>query len=78
VQTAAAAISAFGLTPRYSISSTDANIPMSVGIPAITIGRGGPGDRTHSLDEWTDVEPKANVVNVQRTLALLVAVAGGR
>jgi tripeptide aminopeptidase len=78
VQTAAAAISAFGLTPRYSISSTDANIPMSLGIPAITIGRGGPGDRTHSLDEWTDVEPKANVVNVQRTLALLVAVAGGR
>jgi tripeptide aminopeptidase len=78
VQTAAAAISAFGLTPRYSISSTDANIPMSLGIPAITIGRGGPGDRTHSLDEWTDVEPKGNIVNVQRALALLLAVAGGR
>ncbi|HET7696158.1 MAG TPA: M20/M25/M40 family metallo-hydrolase [Vicinamibacterales bacterium] len=78
VQTAAAAIAAFGLTPRYSFSSTDANIPMSLGIPAITIGRGGPGDRTHSLDEWTDVEPRANVVNVQRALALVLAVAGGR
>ena len=78
VQAAAAAIAAFGQTPRYAISSTDANIPMSLGIPAITIGRGGPGDRTHSLDEWTDVDPRANVVNVQRVLALVLAVAGGR
>ena len=78
VQAAAAAITAFGLTPRYGISSTDANIPMSLGIPAITIGRGGPGDRTHSLDEWTDVDPRANAVNVQRVLALILAVAGGR
>ena len=78
VQNAAAAIRAFGMTPVYLVSSTDANIPMSLGIPAITIGRGGPGDRTHSLDEWTDVEPKAHSVNVQRALALLLAVAGGR
>ena len=78
VQAAAAAIRAFGLTPTYLVSSTDANIPMSLGIPAITIGRGGPGDRTHSLDEWTDVEPKANSINVQRALALLLTVAGGR
>lgn len=78
VQAAAAAIRAFGQTPAYTVSSTDANIPMSLGIPAITIGRGGPGDRTHSLDEWTDVEPRANSVNVQRVLALLLAVAGGR
>ena len=78
VQAAAAAIAAFGQTPVYGVSSTDANIPMSLGIPAITIGRGGPGDRTHSLDEWTDVEPRANVVNVQRVLALILAVAGGR
>jgi len=74
VRTAAAAISAFGLTPAYFVSSTDANIPMSLGIPAITIGRGGPGGRTHSLDEWTDVEPTANIVNVQRALALVLAV----
>ena len=78
VQAAAASITAFGQTPDYGISSTDANIPMSLGIPAITIGRGGPGDRTHSLDEWTDVEPRANVMNVQRVLALILAVAGGR
>ena len=46
---------------------------MSLGIPAITIGRGGPGGRTHSLDEWTDVQPAANIVNIQRALALLLA-----
>ena len=74
VRTAAAAISAFGLTPAYFISSTDANIPMSLGIPAITIGRGGPGGRTHSLDEWTDIDSAANIVNVQRALALVLAV----
>jgi tripeptide aminopeptidase len=74
VRAAAAAISAFGLTPAYLVSSTDANIPMSLGIPAITIGRGGPGERTHSLDEWTDVAPAANLVNVQRALALVLAV----
>ena len=45
VQTAAAVVKAFGLTPRYSISSTDSNVPMNMGIPAVTIGRGGPGGR---------------------------------
>ena len=74
VRAAAAAIAAFGLTPAYFVSSTDANIPMSLGIPAITIGRGGPGGRTHSLDEWTDIQPAANVMNVQRALALVLAV----
>ena len=74
VRAAAAAISAFGLNPQYSISSTDANIPMSLGIPAITIGRGGPGGRTHSLDEWTDVAPAANILNVKRALLLVLAV----
>lgn len=74
VRAAAAAITAFGMNPVYLVSSSDANIPMSLGIPAITIGRGGPGDRTHSLDEWTDVDARTNLINVQRALALLLAV----
>lgn len=78
VRAAIAAGKALGFTAPTTASSTDANLPMSLGIPAITIGRGGPGDRTHSLDEWTDVEPRANIVNVQRALALVLAVAGGR
>jgi acetylornithine deacetylase/succinyl-diaminopimelate desuccinylase-like protein len=77
VQAAASAIKAFGLSPVFSINSTDANIPMSLGIPAVTIGRGGPGGRAHSPDEWVDVDPAANVRNVQVALATILAVAGG-
>jgi acetylornithine deacetylase/succinyl-diaminopimelate desuccinylase-like protein len=75
VATAAAAVAAFDGTPSYSFSSTDANIPMSLGIPAITIGRGGPGGRTHSPDEWTDVEPGHNARNLRLLLAMLLSVA---
>lgn len=76
VQTATAAVTAFGLTPSYGISSTDSNVPMSLGIPAITIGR-GPGGRAHSPDEWTDVAKPAAVEAVQVALTIIIAVAGG-
>ena len=75
VQAAAAAVRAFDGTPTFTFSSTDANIPMSLGIPAITIGRGGPGGRQHSPDEWTDVDPKLNARNLQLVLAIVLAVA---
>jgi acetylornithine deacetylase/succinyl-diaminopimelate desuccinylase-like protein len=77
VQAVAAAIRAFGLTPAFTIGSTDANVPMHLGIPAVTIGRGGPGGRAHSPDEWADVDPAANARNVQVALTILLAVAGG-
>ena len=77
VRAVSAAIKGFGQTPAFTISSTDANIPMSMGIPAVTIGRAGPGGRSHSPDEWTDVDPKTNVRNVQIALAILLAAAGG-
>ena len=75
VQTVTTVVSAFGLKPTYNISSTDANLPMSLGVPAVTIGR-GPGGRTHSLDEFTVIEPKADVKAAQVALAIIVAVAG--
>jgi acetylornithine deacetylase/succinyl-diaminopimelate desuccinylase-like protein len=75
VQAATVAVKAFGLTPSYGISSTDSNIPMSLGIPAVTIGR-GPGGRAHSLDEWTVVDPKGDVQSVQVALAIILAIAG--
>jgi tripeptide aminopeptidase len=75
IQTVTAVVSAFGLKPNYSISSTDSNLPMSLGIPAVTIGR-GPGGRTHSLDEFTVVEPKADLRAAQVALAILLAVSG--
>jgi len=74
VQSATAVVKAFGLTPRYSISSTDSNIPISLGLPAITIGR-GPSERSHSLDEWTDVEKTAAVKAAHVALAIVLAAA---
>jgi acetylornithine deacetylase/succinyl-diaminopimelate desuccinylase-like protein len=76
VRAADATIRGFGMTPTFTISSTDANVPMSLGIPAITVGRGGPGGRAHAPDEWTDVDPAANVRNEQVVLAIILAAAG--
>jgi tripeptide aminopeptidase len=52
VQRAMAATRTLGLVPRLDESSTDANVPISRGIPAITIGRGGEEGRAHTTDEW--------------------------
>lgn len=41
-------------SPRLSFGSTDSNLPISLGIPAITVGGGGRGENAHSLDEWFD------------------------
>jgi acetylornithine deacetylase/succinyl-diaminopimelate desuccinylase-like protein len=76
VQFAQAAINAKGYETRFEASSTDANIPMSLGIPAIRIGSGGTGAREHSLDEWIDVEPDASLRGMEAGLATLLAVAG--
>jgi len=75
VQHARAALEAHGFTPRFEHSSTDANIPMSLGIPAIKIGSGGTGGRAHSLEEWIDVEPEASVRGMSAGLAAILAVA---
>jgi tripeptide aminopeptidase len=76
VRTTTAAVEAFGLKPSYSISSTDSNIPMSLGIPALTIGTGGNGGRAHAPDEWVDVEPNAAARGVEVALAIILAAAG--
>ena len=77
VETAAAVVKAFGLTPTYGVSSTDSNVPMNMGIPAITIGRGGPGGRAHSPDEWTDVDRNGSIDAIRVAAAIILAVAGG-
>jgi len=78
LKTTAAVVQAFGLKPTFSVSSTDSNIPMSLGIPALTIGRGGPGGRSHSPDEWTDVEAGGVAKSVEVVLGIILAVAGER
>ena len=57
VQRAAAAIAWAGLEPDYQLSSTDANYPISIGIPAITLSRGGISKDAHSPAEyWENVD----------------------
>ncbi|WP_158742884.1 M20/M25/M40 family metallo-hydrolase [Acidisphaera sp. L21] len=76
VQLAHAAISAHGYQPRFVSSSTDANIAMSLGIPALRIGSGGTGGRGHSLEEWIDVEPTQSIRGMTAGLATVLAAAG--
>jgi acetylornithine deacetylase/succinyl-diaminopimelate desuccinylase-like protein len=76
VRLAHAAISAHGFHPSLETSSTDANIPMSLGIPAIKIGSGGTGGRAHSLEEWIDVAPEPSIRGMAAGLATVLAVAG--
>jgi tripeptide aminopeptidase len=52
VRAAQAAATALGFTVRPGASSTDANVPIGLGLPGITIDGGGRGDGAHSLDEW--------------------------
>lgn len=54
VRVAQAAASAMGLTSPLTTSSTDANIAMNMGIPAVTLDGGGAGRGAHSLEEWYD------------------------
>jgi tripeptide aminopeptidase len=54
VQASRGAVAAVSRQPRVTFagSSTDSNIAMSLGIPAVTIGGGGEGAGWHSLGEW--------------------------
>jgi di/tripeptidase len=73
-----AAITAQGFTAEEEASSTDSNIPMSLGIPAVTIGAGGRGGRAHAPDEWIDVEPVEMVRGMSAGLLAILAQAGVR
>ena len=71
VQRAISATTLFGSTPSLTRGSTNSNIPISLGIPAITIGRGGVGGGAHSLNEWWLNENGAEAIK----LALLLTVS---
>jgi acetylornithine deacetylase/succinyl-diaminopimelate desuccinylase-like protein len=63
-----------GNQSRQERSSTDANIPLSQGIDAISIGAGGNGGGAHSLQEW--YSPQGREGGLQRAFLTLVGVAG--
>ena len=74
VQFAVEASRAVGVQPLLNCASTDANIPISLGIPAITIGAGGRGGDAHRLTEW--YEPTGREIGYQRALLLILTTVG--
>jgi acetylornithine deacetylase/succinyl-diaminopimelate desuccinylase-like protein len=61
------------LRTEPSLGSTDANIPLSLGIPAIAIGAGGTGGGIHTLHEWYD--PTGRTLALRRILLTLLDTA---
>jgi tripeptide aminopeptidase len=69
-----AADNQLGNRSRRERSSTDANIPLSLGIPAISLGAGGRSGGAHTLDEWYD--PAGRELGLQRVALTVLGVAG--
>ncbi len=59
--------------PHLDIGSTDANIPMSMGIPAIAIGAGGVSGKVHTPEEWFD--PTHRDLGLHRLILLIAVLA---
>lgn len=74
VQRAMATARHFGYEPSLSTGSTDSNIPISRGVPAVTIGRGGVGGGGHSPGEWW-LNRRGDVA-IKNALLLVLAEAG--
>ena len=69
-----AADEAVGNQSRLERASTDANVPLSLGIDAISIGAGGNGGGAHSLQEW--YESDGRETGLQRVLLTLLGSSG--
>ena len=74
VRTAIEASRVMGITPILNRASTDSNIPINLGIPAITIGAGGRSNDSHRLSEWFD--PTGRELGYKRALLLALGMAG--
>ena len=61
---------------RLDCASTDANIPLSLGLPAISIGSGGTGGGAHTPHEW--YQPEGRELGLRRILLLIAALADRR
>ena len=74
VEIAMEATKLLGVEPRLDQSSTDSNLPISLGIPAITLGAGGTSGSSHSLDEWYD--PRGRDLGLKRGLLVILGLIG--
>jgi tripeptide aminopeptidase len=58
---------------RINCASTDANIPLSLGLPAVSVGTGGQGGGAHTSQEW--FHPDNREIGLRRILLILAALA---
>lgn len=68
------ATNSVGAKPFLDCSSTDSNIAISRGLPAVTIGAGGACGNTHTLDEWYD--PRGRDLGLKRALLVALGMVG--
>ena len=64
-----------GIRSHLDTSSTDANIPLSLGIPAVAIGGGGTGGGAHTTQEW--YRPEGRDLGLKRILLTLLLLLRG-
>ncbi len=76
VRIAFAAARAQGIEAKAGAQSTDANVPMSLGIPAIAIGSGGSGGDAHAPGEWIDVAEGPSLAGITAAMATILGAAG--
>ena len=74
VRTAVEASRVMGITPILNRASTDSNIPIHLGVLAITIGAGGRSNDSHRLSEWFD--PTGRELGYKRALLLALGMSG--
>ncbi|MCG8514203.1 MAG: M20/M25/M40 family metallo-hydrolase [Halanaerobiales bacterium] len=75
VQVARASLKALGLKAKLTeAGSTDANVPISLGIPALAVGRGGKSGDSHSLNEWFD--PTDAFLGPQKVFLMILGLVG--
>jgi tripeptide aminopeptidase len=63
-----------GVTPSLNQASTDSNLPISLGIPALTLGAGGSSGNSHTRDEWYD--PNGRDLGLKRALLVVLGMVG--
>ncbi len=78
VEIATAVTKAAGIEPKYGASSTDSNLPMSLGIPAVTLGSGFQTMRAHSLEEAMVIDKAKDVDGMAVSLGILLMLAGAK
>jgi acetylornithine deacetylase/succinyl-diaminopimelate desuccinylase-like protein len=62
-----------GIRTETRVASTDANIPLSLGIPALSLGAGGEGGGIHTRNEWYDASGRE--LALKRILLLVLGMA---